>query len=78
MVHKGVILAHPGYEAVRKPLESGRPPGLFVDACDYGWCGCLCQRPKPKSAPMIIAIVARPFDETQLRWSAMERELYSL
>ena len=27
---------------------------------------------------MIIAIAARPFDETQLRWSAMERELYSL
>ena len=27
---------------------------------------------------MIISIVARPFDETQLRWSAMERELYSL
>ena len=73
MLHDKVVLAHPDYEAAQKPLQSGRPLDLFVDASDYGWCGCLCQRPHPKSAPKIIAIVARPFDETQLRWSAMER-----
>ena len=67
MLHSKVVLVHPDYEAAQKPLESGRPLELFVDASDYGWSGCLCQRPRPKSAPMIIAITARPFDETQLR-----------
>ena len=49
MLHDKVVLAHPDYEAAQKPLESGRPLELFVDASDYGWCGCLCQRPPGRS-----------------------------
>ena len=78
MLHSKVVLVHPDYEAAQKPLESGRPLELFVDASGSGWCGSLCQRPRPKSAPTIVAIAAQPFDEMQLRWSARERELYSL
>ena len=29
-------------------------------------------------APRVVSIVARAFDDAQLRWSAMERELYAL
>ena len=78
MLYGSAVLVHIDYEAAQNPMESGRPLELWVDASDYGWCGCLTQRPGPHRAPKIISIVAKAFDDTQLRWSAMERELYAL
>ena len=34
--------------------------------------------PSPHGAPQIIALIAKAFQDVQLRWSAMERELYAL
>ena len=51
---------------------------LFIDASDYGWAAVLCQRLHPHGVPKIIPIISKAFDPTQLRWSAMERELYAL
>jgi hypothetical protein len=78
MLLKGAVLHHPDYVAASVPWESGRPFEIFVDASDYGWSVVLCQRPKPHAAPKIICIHAKAFSDTQLRWSAMERELYAM
>jgi len=78
MLSKAAILHHPDYVAASVPWESGRPFEIFVDASDYGWCAALCQRPTPHKAPKIIGMIAKAFSDTQLRWSAMERELYAL
>ena len=51
---------------------------MFVDASDYGWAGVLTQRVTPHGAPKILSMIAKAFDSTQQRWSAMERELYGL
>ena len=75
---KDVVLHHIDFAAAENPDESGRPLELFIDASDYGWCATLCQRQTPHGAPKIISCVAKGFDETQLKWSAMERELYAL
>ena len=75
---KGAVLHHPDYVAASVPWKSGRPFEIFVDASDYGWSAVLCQRPKPHAAPKIIHIISKAFSDTQLRWSAMERELYAL
>ena len=75
---RDVILLHPDYNAAARPDQTGRPFEIFVDASDYGWAAVLCQRPAPHVAPKIIAIISRAFNDTQLRWSAMERELYAL
>ena len=78
LLHAGAVLQHIDYEAAQDYKNTGRPLELFIDASDYGWCGCLTQRDSPHSAPRIVAIVAKAFDQTQLNWSAMERELYAL
>ena len=78
MLSRKVVLLHPDYIAASKPWETGRPFEIFVDASDYGWCAVLCQRPTPHAAPMIIGMISKGFSDTQLRWSAMERELYAL
>jgi len=78
MLSRKAVLMHPDYIAASVPWESGRPFEIFVDASDYGWCAVLCQRPKPHAAPMIIGMISKAFSDTQLRWSAMERELYGL
>ena len=78
MLAKGAVLHHPDYVAASVPWKSGRPFEIFVDASDYGWSAVLCQRPKPHSAPRVIQIISKAFSDTQLRWSAMERELYAL
>ena len=49
-----------------------------MDASDYGWAAVLTQRMEPHGPPKIIDIIAKGFDDVQLRWSAMERELYAL
>ena len=38
----------------------------------------MTQRDRPHGTPRIIAIVSKACTDTQLRWSAMERELYAL
>ena len=78
MLSKDAVLRQPDYVAASKPWATGRPFEIFVDASDYGWCAVLCQRPKPHAAPMIIGMISKAFSDTQLRWSAMERELYGL
>ena len=78
MLNTHAILHHPDFLAAQDPTKSGRPFEMFVDASDYGWCGTLCQRLTPHGAPKIIAMSSKAFDSTQLRWSAMERELYAL
>jgi hypothetical protein len=66
------------FDAAAHPETSGRPLELFIDASDYGWAAVLCQRVSPHKAPKIISVLCKPFAEVQLRWSAMERELYAL
>ena len=45
---------------------------------DYGWSVVLCQRARPHAAPKIICIHAKAFSDTQLRWSAVKRDLYAM
>ena len=78
MLRRDAVLAHPYYEPAQNPVESGRPLEVFIDASDFGWAAVLCQRPRAHSAPKIISVISKAFDPTQLRWSAMERELYAL
>ncbi len=78
MLAKDLVLRHLDYAAAANPAASGRPLEIFIDASDYGWCATLCQRETPQGAPKIVSIIAKAFDDTQLRWSAMERELYAL
>ncbi len=78
MLKESVVLRHFDYEAAAHPETYGRPLEMFVDASDYGWCATLCQRLEPHKTPKIISIIAKPFTDVQLRWSAMERELYAL
>ena len=78
MLAKSLVLRHLNYAAAANPAASGRPLEIFIDASDYGWCATLCQRATPQGAPKIVSIIAKAFDDTQLRWSAMERELYAL
>ena len=78
MLAKDVVLHHVDFAAASDPEKSGRPLEMFVDASDYGWCATLCQRAEPQGAPKVVACIAKAFNDTQLRWSAMERELYAL
>ena len=71
-------MRHIDYEAAANPEASGRPLELFIDASDYGWAAVLTQRLKPHEAPKIISMITKSFNDTQLAWSAMERELYAL
>ena len=72
------MLHHPDFGAAAGWLESGRPFEIFVDASDFAWAAVLCQRDEPHGPPRVIDIVAKGFTDVQLRWSAMERELYAL
>ena len=78
MLAEDAILHHPDFLAASRPAESGRPFEIFVDASDYGWAAVLTQRATPHGPPEIIDITAKGFSDVQLRWSAMERELYAL
>ncbi len=78
LLSEDVVLHHIDFKAAEDPEESGRPLERFVDATDHGWCALLCQRLEPHGAPRNISCAAKGFDVTQLRWSAMERELYAL
>ena len=78
MLVRGARLVHVDYDAAENPEISGRPLEVFIDASDYGFCATLTQRLTPHGAPKIIAMVAKAFADVQLRWSAMERELYAL
>ncbi len=48
---EGAILHHPDFQAAANPEESGRPFEIFIDASDYGWAACLCQRAEPHGPP---------------------------
>ena len=78
MLCRDAFFFHPDYAAAQDPAKSGRPLEVFIDASDFGWAAVLCQRLKPRGAPKIISVISKAFDPTQLRWSAMERELYAL
>ena len=78
MLANELVLRHLDYAAAANPAASGRPLEIFIDASGYGWCATLCQRENPQGAPKIVSMIAKAFDDTQLRWSAMERELYAL
>ena len=69
---------HVDHVAASRPEESGRPLEMFADASDYGWAAVLTQRPEPGRAPQVVSVIAKAFQDVQLRWSAMERELYAL
>jgi hypothetical protein len=75
---RDVVLNHMDHWAAAHPELSGRPLEMFIDASDYAWSATLTQRPAPHKAPKIIAVITKAFSEVQLRWSAMERELYAL
>ena len=75
---EGAVIKHIDYDAACRPHETGRPLELFIDASDYGWCAVLCQRKTPHGAPQIISMFAFAFKNEQLKWSAMERELYAM
>ena len=78
MLSRNVVLHHVDFAAAADAAGSGRPLEMFIDASDYGWAAVLCQRIAPQGAPKICSIIAKGFNDTQLRWSAMERELYAL
>ena len=78
MLSEKCVLRHMDFDAAARPDLTGRPLEMFVDASDYGWAATLCQRLAPHETPKILAIICKPFTEVQLRWSAMERELYAL
>ena len=67
----------PDYKAAQDP-ESGRPLGLFVGACDYGWGCTLAQRQTRQGAPKPIACFSKSFNATEQAWSTFERELCGL
>jgi len=75
---RSAILVHPDFEAAARPDLTGRPFENFIDASDFGWAAVLTQRPAPHAVPKIIAMIAKAFSDTQLRWSAMEREFFAL
>ena len=75
---RNAMLVHPDFEAAARPDLTGRPFENFIDASDFGWAAVLTQRPSPHAAPKIIAMIAKAFTDTQLRWSAMEREFFAL
>ena len=68
---------HVDFEAAAKPHRSGRLFEMFVYASDYGWNACLVQRLTPQGLPKLVSIICKASDDTQLRWSAMEWELYA-
>ncbi len=78
LLSENVTLVHMDHWAAAHPEESGRPLEMFIDASDFAWSATLCQRPEPHKAPKIVAITTKAFSDTQLRWSAMERELFAL
>ena len=78
LLAKNVVLHHIDYEAAEAPAESGRPLELFVDASDIGWCATLYQRLEQHGAPKIVSMICKGFKDVEVRWSAMERELYAL
>ena len=78
LLAESVVLYHPDFQAASRPEVSGRPFEIFIDASDYGWAAVLTQREEPHGTPKIIDVIAKGFSDVQLRWSAMERELYAL
>ena len=75
---RDLVLHHVDYVGAAQPDQSGRPLEMFVDASDYAWAACLCQRLEPHGTPKIVALACKGFSDAQLRWSVMERELYAL
>ena len=71
-------LVNPDFTAASNYMETGRPFLLFVDASDYGYAGVLAQQAEIHGVARPIAVLSKSFDETQQRWTAMERELHAL
>ena len=78
LLGKDVVLHHVDFKAAENPRESGRPLELFIDASDIAWCATLCQRLTSHGPSKLISCMAHCFNDTQPRWSAMERELYAV
>ena len=67
MLARDVVLHHPDFSAAAKPMESGRPFEIFIDASDDGWAAVLTQRDTPHGTPKIVSVVAKGFQDVQLR-----------
>ncbi len=75
---RDVVLRHVDYEAAANPAVSGRP----LETCSMllitvGQRCCTRGRPL-HGAPKVTANVAKGFSDAPLRWSTMDRELYTL
>lgn len=75
---KHATLTHMDFGKAANPEKSGCPLEMFIDANDYGWAACLTQRLEPHAVSKIVLLISRSFSDTQLRWSAMEREFYDI
>ena len=71
-------LVNPDFKAAAHYLKTGRPFLLFVDASDYGYGAVLAQAPEAHGTPRPIAVLSKSFDETQQRWTPMEREMHAM
>ena len=71
-------LTNPDFRAAADYVATGRPFLLFVDASDFGYSGVLAQPEGVHGTPRPIAVLSKSFDETQQRWTPMERELHAL
>ena len=71
-------LVNPDFKAAANYLTSGRPFLLFIDASDYGYGAVLAQAPAVHGTPRPIAVLSKSFDETQQRWTPMEREMHAM
>ncbi len=71
-VAEGAALQCIDYVTAADPT-SGRPIELYVDASDFAWAACLCQRAEKGGAPRPCAVFSRSFTETECAWSTFER-----
>ena len=71
-------LVNPDFQAASSYIPSGRLFLLFVDASDFGYSGALAQAQVIHGTPRPIAVLSKSFDETQQRWTPMEREAHAL
>ena len=53
---RNAVLTHCDFGKAANPEKYGCPLEMFIDASDYGWAACLCQRPEPHAAPKIMSL----------------------
>ena len=69
------VIVNPNWDAAARPWESGCPFEAYLDASDESWCVALCQRPKPRSTPRLVAFICKVFSDEATRWSAFGENL---